>query len=76
MMMMFAPNSLVHQKEGAQGEVEEGAEGRRKAGSTGTSTPGVNDLIGPTRSVMSDARIRRKHGRCCGVLIHRKGRRC
>ena len=42
MMMMFAPNSLVRQKEGAQGEEEEEAGGRRKAGSTGTPTPGAD----------------------------------
>ena len=30
--MLFAPNSLVRQKEGAQGEEEEEAGGRRKGG--------------------------------------------
>ena len=33
------PNSLVRQKEGVQGEEEEKAGGRRKAGPTGISTP-------------------------------------
>ena len=37
-MMMFAPNSLVRQKEGAHGEKEE-AGGRRKGGPTGIPTP-------------------------------------
>ena len=35
------PNSLVRQKEGAQGVEEKEAGGRRKAGSTGTPTPGA-----------------------------------
>ena len=40
-MMMIAPNSLVRQKEGTQGEEqEEEVGGRRKAGSIGTPTPG------------------------------------
>ena len=39
MMMMLAPNSLVRQKEGAQGEEEEVAGcRRRKAGSVGVNT--------------------------------------
>ena len=70
-MMMMAPNSLIHQKEGVQGEEE--VENRSKAGSTGTPTPGADAPIGPTRSGMSDARSRRKDGRWCGVLIHRRG---
>ena len=55
MIMMFAPNSLVHQKQ------EEEAVSRGKAGSSGTLTPGADAPIGPTRSEVSDARNRRKH---------------
>ena len=43
-MMMFALNSLVRQKEGAQ-EEEEQAGGGRKAESTGTPTPGADAPI-------------------------------
>ena len=39
---MFAPNSLARQKGGAGGQ--------RKAGWTGTLTPGADAPIGPTRS--------------------------
>ena len=60
MMMMFVPNFLVRQKEGAQKEEKEEARGRRKAGSTGTSTPGAVGPIGPIRSGLSDARNRKK----------------
>ena len=63
MRMMLAPNSIVRQKERAQGEEEEEAGGRRKSGSTGTPTLGADAPIDPTWSVMSDARIRKKHGR-------------
>ena len=73
-MLIFAPNSVVHQKEGSQGEEEEEAEGLRYAGSTETPTPGADAPIGPTRSVVSDASNRRKHGRWCGVSIHRRVR--
>ena len=73
-MMMFAPNSLVRQKEGAQGEEEEEAGDRSKASSTGTPTAGAGTPTGPTQSGVSDARNRRKHGRSCGALIHRRGR--
>ena len=45
-MMMFAPNYFVRQKEGAQGEGEEEAKSRRKAGSTGTPTPGADAPTG------------------------------
>ena len=41
-MTIIAPNSLVHQKEGAGGEEEEVAGGRRKGGSTGSITPGTD----------------------------------
>ena len=50
MMMMIAPNSLVCQKERAHGEEEEEAASGRRAGSTGTPTPGADAPIGPTRS--------------------------
>ena len=73
-MMMFALNSLISQNEEAQGEDEEEVGGRRKAESTGTPTPGAEATIGPTQSGVSDARNRRKHGRWCGVPIHRRGR--
>ena len=73
-MMMIATYSLVRQKERGQEEEKEEAGSRRKVGSTRTPTPGANALIGPTRSGVSDARKRRKHGRWCGVLIHRRGR--
>ena len=44
-MMIFAPN-----KKGAQGDEEEDAGCRRKAGSTGTSTPAANAPTAPTQS--------------------------
>ena len=56
-MMIIAPNSLVRQKEGAQGE---GAGGRRMGGLIGTPTPGADALTGPNWSGVSDARNRRK----------------
>ena len=59
---MFASNSLVSQKEGSQGEQEEEVGGRRKAGSTGTPTPGVDAPVGLTRSGVLDARNKRKNG--------------
>ena len=73
-MMMFAPNSLARQKEGAQGEEEEDAGVRRKGGPTGTPTPGAGALTGPTLSGVSDARNRRKHGRWCGIPLYMRGR--
>ena len=72
-MMMTAPNSLVCQKKGAQGEEEE-AGNRSKGGPTGTPTPGAGTPTGPTRSDVSDARNRRRHGRWCGVPLHRRSR--
>ena len=62
LLMMFAPNSLFRQKEGAQGEEEKEAGDRRKAGSTGTPTLGADALTCPTQSGVSDARNRRRHG--------------
>ena len=47
--MMITPNSLAHQKEGAQGEEEEHVGGRRKGGLIGTPTPGEDAPIGPSR---------------------------
>ena len=47
-MMIITPNSLVRQKEGAQGEEEEKAGGRRKTGSIGTLTPDADAPTGPT----------------------------
>ena len=62
--MMFVPNSLVRQKEGAQGEEEEEEAGsRKKVGSTGTQTPGTDAPTGPARSRVSNARNRGKPGR-------------
>ena len=73
--MIFAPPSLVRQEEEvAQGEEEEEAGGGRKTGSTGTAMPGADAPTGSTHSGVSDARNMRKHGRWCGVLIHRRGR--
>ena len=69
MMMMIAHNSLARQKEQAQGEKEEEVGGQIR-----TPTPDVDAPIGPTRSGVSDASNRRKHGRWCGVLLHRRGR--
>ena len=60
-MMMFVPNSLVRQKEGAQGRRRKRRE-VEKAESTGTPTPGMAAPIGPTQSGVSDAWNRRKHG--------------
>ena len=71
--MTFAPNSLVRQKEGAQGEDEEEVGDRRKEGKTGIPTPDADPPTGPSRLRMSDARNKRKHGRWCGVLIYRRG---
>ena len=56
--MMFTPKSLVRQKEGAEGEEEEEAGSRRKAGPTGTPTPGADAPTGSTQSGVSDARNR------------------
>ena len=71
--MMIDLNSIVHQKEGAQEEEEEEAGGRRKEGPTGTPTPGADSPTGQTRSGVSDARNRIKHGRWCGVPLLRVG---
>ena len=71
---MIAPNSLVRQKEEAQGEEEEETGGRRKVRSTGTPTASADASIGLIRSGVSDARDRRKYGRWYGVLIYRRGR--
>ena len=69
-MMMIAPNSVVRQKKGAQEEEE--AEGQRKGVPTGNLTLGTDAPTGPTTwSGVLDARNRRKHGRWCGVSIHR-----
>ena len=59
MMMMFAPNLLVGQKDEAQGEEEEEAEGRRKAGSRGNLTPGADAPVGSTRPGASDRHLSR-----------------
>ena len=74
LMMMIAPNSLVHQKEGAQGQNEGEVGDRRKGNRTGSPTSGTDAPTGPTRSGVSDAKNMRKHGRWCGVLLHRRGR--
>ena len=75
MMMMITPNSLVHQKEGAQEEEEEEAGDRRKGSQTGTPTPGAEAPTDPNRSGVSDTRNRRKHGLWCDVLLHRRTKR-
>ena len=69
--MMIAPNSLVRQKERDE---EEEAGGRREECPTGTPTPGADAPKGSTWSGVSDARNGRKHGRWCGVPLHRRGR--
>ena len=71
MMMMIASNSLARQKEGAQGEEEEEEEARnqRKRDQMGTPTPGADGHTGPTRSGVSHARNKRKHGRWNGILL-------
>ena len=61
-MMMNDLNSLVHQKEGAQGKEEE-VRGWRKGG----PTPGANAPTGPIQSGVSDARNSREDGRWCGT---------
>ena len=58
-MMLIAPNSLVRQKEWAQGEEAEEAAGRRKARPTGTPTPGADDPIGPLVELGQGCRMRR-----------------
>jgi len=68
-LIMIAPNSLVRQKKGAQGE-EEGAGDRRKRGQIRTPTPGADAPTDPTQSGVSDARSRRKHERWCGEVCH------
>ena len=72
MMMIVALNSLVRQEEGAQREEEE--EEKEVGGPRGTLTPEADDPTGSTRSVVSDVRNSRKHGRWCGVPLHRKCR--
>ena len=73
-MMMIAPYSVVHQKEEDHGEEDEKAVDRRKGGQTGTPTLGADDPTDPTRSGVLDARNRRKYGRWCGVILHRRGK--
>ena len=70
--MVIVPNFLVRLNEGAQWEDEVG--GRRKAGLTGTPTPGADAPTGPSRLGVSDARNRRKHGRWFGVPLHKRGK--
>ena len=72
--MMFAPNSLVLQKEGVQEKEEEETGDRGKAGSTETPMLGADAIIGPTRPRVLNARNEREHGQRCGILIHRRGR--
>ena len=72
-MMMFASTILSARRRGLREEEQE-AGGQKKADSTGTLTPDADAPIGPTRSGVSDARNRRKHGRWYGVLTQRKGR--
>ena len=66
-------NSLVRQKDMAQREEEAG--GRRKAGPTGTPAPCADAPIGPTRSRVSNARNRRRHGWWRGARNVRKRRK-
>ena len=46
---------------------------QRKGGQIGTPTLGADVPTGLSRSVVLDARSRRKHGRWYRVLLHRKG---
>ena len=62
-VMMIAPNSIVRQKGGAQGEEQKEVRGQNKGAP-----------IAPTRSGVSDASNRKKHEQKCGILIHRRGR--
>ena len=75
MMMMIAPNSLVRQKEGDQGEEKQEAGGRRKVRPTSdkNSVARASAPIGPILSYLSDAMNRRIHGWWC-VSNYRKGR--
>ena len=73
MMMIIAPNSLVRQKERAQGEEEEAGD-RRNGGHTGTLMPGADAPTIPTLSGVSDSRNSRKHGQWCELLLYRRGR--
>ena len=73
MMMIIAPNSLARQKKKVQREEEE-ARNLRKGGQTITTAPGADTLTGPSRLEISNARNRRKLGRCCGIPLHGKGR--
>ena len=59
---MIAPESLVCQKKGAEGEEEE-ARGQRKAGPTGTPMRSADSSIGQTWSGASEEWSSRKHGR-------------
>ena len=72
--MIIASNFLVRQKEWVQGEEEEETGDRRKGGPTGTPTPVAEALTGQSRSGVSDARNRRKHGRWCGVPLNNRER--
>ena len=67
-------NSLVCEKEGAQGEEEEEAVDRRKGEPTETAMPCVDAPTGLTRSGVSDARNRRKHEWWRGVPLYRKSK--
>ena len=58
---MIDSNSLVRQKGEAQAEEMVG--GRKKGGPIGTPTPGTDTPTCSTRSGVSEARNRRKHGR-------------
>ena len=74
MMIIIAPNSLVRQKEWTQEKEEEESGDRRNGGHTGTPTAGADAPTVQIRSGVSGARIRRKHGLCCEVLLYKRGR--
>ena len=68
-MMMFAPNSPVCQKEGAQGEEEEEAGGRRKVDWTGLRPPSADAPTGPTQVRGVGCEEQEKTWAVGGVLI-------
>ena len=76
MMMIIAPNSLAHQKKGAQREGDEEAGDQRKGGQIGTQTSGADAPTGLSRLGVLDARNSRKHGlgQWYEFPLHRKGR--
>ena len=63
--MVIVPNSLVR---------HEGAQREEEGGPTGIPTPDAEAPTVPTRSGVSDAKNRRKHGRLYGIPVYRRDR--